>query len=82
MSSMTQASSRPYSEAIEALARDLEKLDSAAAHAVIEKAHQWAHRQWLRHQIQVGEDSGGPLDGPSVMAELLAEADADIEASR
>ena len=78
---MTQPSHRPYGEAIDALAQDLEKLDSASAHAVIEKARKLARAQWLRRQIQIGEESGEPLDGPSVMAELLAEADADLDAA-
>ena len=70
-----------YGEAIQALARDLDKLDSASAHAIIEEARELARAQWLRMQIRLGEESGEPLDGPSVMAELLAEADADIAAA-
>ena len=66
------------SEAIEALARDLDKLDSASAHAIIEDARELARAQWLRMQIRIGEESGEPVDGPAVMQELLAEADDDI----
>ena len=36
----------------------------------------------LRAALIEGEESGEPLDGPSVMAELLAEADADLEVAR
>lgn len=77
---MIDQNHRPYSQAIEALARDLEKLDSATAHAVIEEARELARAQWLRGQIRLGEESGEPLDGPKVMAELLAEAEADVAA--
>ena len=79
---MDQTSHRPYSDAIEAFARDVAKLDAATAHAVIAEARELARAQWLRLQIRAGEDSGEPLDGPAVMAELLAEADADIKAAR
>lgn len=68
----------PFCEAMQALAQDLGKLDSASAHAVIEEARELARAQWLRMQIRFAEDSGEPLDGPAIMAELLAEADADI----
>ena len=60
----------------------MEKLDSASAHAVIEEAREMARSHWLRQQIRMGEESGEPLDGPAVMAELLAEAEADIKAAR
>lgn len=33
----------------------------------------------LRQQIHDGDTSGAPLDGPTTMADLLAEADADIK---
>jgi hypothetical protein len=79
---MSKTPHHPYSDAIDALARDLEQLDSATAHAVIEEAREMARAQWLRQQIRIGEESGEPLDGPTVMAELLAEADADIKAAR
>ena len=72
----------PYSHAIDAFARDLARLDSASAHAVIEEARELARAQWLRLQIRTGDESGEPLDGPTVMAELLAEADADIASAR
>lgn len=75
VSPMSTKSQPPDSQAIEALARDLEKLDSATAHAVIDAAREMAHAQWLRQQIRIGEDSGEPVDGPTVMAKLLAEAD-------
>lgn len=78
---MIEKDKRDNSEAIAALARDLDKLDSASAHAVIEEARELARARWLRQQIKIGEESGEPLDGPTVMAELLAEADADIAAS-
>jgi hypothetical protein len=79
---MSKSTHHPYSQAIEALANDLEKLDAASAHAVIEEAREMARAQWLRQQIRIGEESGEPLDGPAFMAELLAEADADIKAAR
>ena len=41
-----------------------------------------AQDQWLRLQIRIGEESGEPLDGPTVMAELLAEAEADIKSAQ
>ena len=71
----------PFSEAMEAIARDLEKLDVATAKAVIEEARRLARAQWLRLQIRNGEDSGEPLDGPATMSELLAEADSDVTAA-
>lgn len=72
----------PYRDAIDALAHELARLDSAAAHAVIAEAREMARAEWLRMQIRIGEESGEPLDGPTVMAELLAEADADIVVAR
>ena len=71
----------PFSEAMEAIARDLEKLDVATAKAVIEEARRLARAQWLRLLIRNGEDSGEPLDGPATMSELLAEADSDVTAA-
>jgi hypothetical protein len=41
-----------------------------------------ARAHWLRQQIRLGEETGAPLDGPTNMAELLPEADADIKAAR
>ena len=76
---MNTIAHHPYSQAIEALSRDLEQLDSATAHAVIEEAREMARAQWLRQQIRAGDESGNPLEGPTVMAELLAEAEADIK---
>ncbi len=76
---MSQTAHRSYSQALEALTHDLEQLDSATAHAVIAEARELARAQWLRQQIREGEESGEPLDGPTVMAELLAEAEADIK---
>ena len=75
-------SQAPYRDAIDAFARDLARLDSAAAHAVIAEAREMARAEWLRMQIRLGEESGEPLDGPTAMAELLAEADADIAGAR
>lgn len=63
-----------YHHAIGALADDITKLDAASAHEVIEKARELARIAWLREQIREGEDSGEPLDGPTVMAELRARA--------
>ncbi len=79
---MSRTSHHPYSEAIEAFARDLDKLDAATAHAVIEEAREMARAQWLRLQIRIGEESGEPLDGPATMARLLAEAETDVQSSR
>lgn len=73
---MSQMSHRPFSDAIEALARDLDKLDAASARAVIEEARELARIRWVREQIRIGEESGEPLDGPAVMAQLLVEAQA------
>ncbi len=75
-------STHKYSEAVEAFAQELDRLDAATAHAVIEEARQMAQDQWLRLQIRIGEESGEPLDGPTVMAELLAEAEADIKSAQ
>lgn len=76
---MSKTSHRSYTLALEALTDDLEQLDSATAHAVIAEARELARAQWLRQQIREGEESGEPLDGPTVMSELLAEAEADIK---
>ena len=38
--------------------------------------------EWLRLQIRLGDESGEPIDGPTVMAELLAEAKLDIEKAK
>ena len=38
--------------------------------------------KWLRLQIRLGDESGEPIDGPTVMAELLAEAKLDIEKAK
>ncbi len=78
---MTSTKQRPYQDAIEALAEDLARLDSATAHAVIEEARELARARWLLNEIRLGEESGEPVDGPSAMAELLAEAEADIKSS-
>jgi hypothetical protein len=67
-------------QAIEALTRDLEELDASTAQAVIDEARRSARSHLLRQQLSDGEASGDPLDGPATMAELLAEADADIKA--
>jgi hypothetical protein len=75
---MTKMQHHVFSEAIEAFARDLDKLDPATARAVIHEARELARVQWLRQQLRIGEESGEPLDGPAAMAELLAEADAGI----
>lgn len=79
---MNETTHHPFSEAIEAFARDLAQLDSATAHAVIEEAREIARSQRLRQQIRLGEESGEPVDGPAAMAELLAEANADIGTGR
>ena len=76
---MSQLSHRPFSDAMEALARDLDKLDAATARAVIEEARELARIRWLREQIRIGEESGDPVDGPATMEELLAEAAADLK---
>lgn len=78
---MNETAHRHYTQALEALTEDLKQLDSASAHAVIAEARELARAQWLRERIREGEESGEPLDGPTAMAELLAEAEADIEPS-
>lgn len=79
---MSSMPNHPFSQAIDALARDLEKLDAATAHAVIAEARELARAQWLRQQIRAGEESGEPIDGPAAMAELLAEAVSEVQTSR
>jgi hypothetical protein len=79
---MSNTANHPFSEAIDAFARDLARLDSASAHAVIEEAREMARSQWLRMQIRLGEESGEPVDGETAMAELLSEAEADIKTAR
>ena len=71
----------PYREAVEAFADDLARLDSAHAHAVVAEAQEMVRLALLRQLIEEGRNSGPPLDGEEVMAELLAEADADITAA-
>ncbi len=39
-------------------------------------------KAWLRQEIQKGRESGTPLDEDEVFEQLLAEADADIEAAK
>jgi len=63
-----------YRDALEAFEEDVAQLDSATAHAVIEEARELARSAWLRWQIQQGEDSGEPVDGPATMARLRQHA--------
>lgn len=69
-------------QALEALTRDLEELDSSTAEAVIHEARRSARMLRRQQQLRDGEASGEPLDGPATMAELLAEADSDIQAAK
>ena len=78
---MSNTIEHPMSKAIEALARDLAKLGVDDARAVIDEAREKARVRWLRQAIAEG-DASESLDGPTVMAELLAEAEADVEAAR
>ncbi len=78
---MSTTTIHPIAKAIEALARDLEKLGADDARAVIEEAREKARVRRLRQLIAAG-DASESLDGPTVMAELLAEAEADVEAAR
>lgn len=79
---MTDVTTHPYREAIEAFASDLAKLDSATAHAIAAEAREMVRAAWLRQEIQKGRDSGKPLDGEQMFDELLVEAEADIQASK
>lgn len=49
---------------------------------MIAEVRELARAQWLRQQIREGEESGEPLDGPSAMAELLAQAEAALKPGR
>ncbi len=64
-----------YRNAIEALAEGIAQLDSATAYAVVAEAREMVRTAWLRRQIQLGEDSGEPVDGPAAMQRLLRRAD-------
>lgn len=71
----------PVSKAIEALVRDLQNLGEDDARAVIGEARENARIRRLRQLIAEG-DATESLDGPAAMAELLAEAQADVEAAQ
>jgi hypothetical protein len=77
----TMSGNTLHARALEALTRDLEQLDTSTAQAVIDEARKMARAHRLRQQLREGDESGPPLDGPAAMAELLAEAAADIKAA-
>ena len=76
---MGDMTGHPYSEAIEAFADALAKLDGATAYAVAAQARELARAALLRQEIQKGRASGEPINEDEVFGQLLAEAEADIE---
>ena len=64
---MSTTTEHPISKAIEALARDLEKLGADDARAVIDEAREKARVRWLRQAIAEGDASGEDLDGPTLL---------------
>lgn len=71
-----------YRHTVEALAQDLARLDHDRACAVLAEVREMVRAAWLRQELDKGRASGEPLDGQGVFADLLAEADADIETAK